>query len=65
MTYVLCDVTECYHNDGSGCELETIDITRRADMQEQTDGLHRPRRAYCVDFGDTYVRFGTYDEGEE
>ena len=52
MSYVLCDVDECYYHDGDGCTLDTVEITRRADMQEQTDGLHRPKRAYCADYDD-------------
>lgn len=50
MSYVLCDVDECAYNDGTGCTLETVEITRRDDLKEQTDGLHRSKRAYCADY---------------
>ena len=58
MTYILCDVDECAYNDGSGCTLEFVEITRRADLREQNDGLHRPKRAYCADYDDWGEYYG-------
>lgn len=53
MSYVLCEVETCFHHDGEGCTLETVEISKRATLAEWRDGRKNdlPR---CLDYQDSY-----------